>query len=132
MITKKSCILVVCLLLLTTLLLCIIHVIPNGLGGIKPIFAYIFFSLDRGVYTSPCGTSLVRVVSNDAGAMHSGHFLTWVLEQHWWGEQVVARGFLESSRGPVPLVWLDETSFSITFAKNRYGDDLETVVVQLR
>ena len=132
MIAAKWRILFACLLLLAALSLCIRHVIPSGLGGMKQIIPYLFFSVDRGRYTSPAGTLQVRVISNDAGAAHSGHFPTWVIVQHWWGKEVVAKGYLESSRGSVPLVWLDETSFSIKFAQNRHGGDKETVEVQLR
>jgi hypothetical protein len=127
----KRWISVACLLLFAALLLYIIQVIPTGLGGIKQIIPYLLFSVDRGVFTSPAQTSQVRVVSNDAGAMHSGKFWTWVLMQHWWGKQVVAMGYLESSHDPVPLAWIDETSFAITFSKNRYGNEKETVEVQL-
>lgn len=131
MIRAKWWILIAGLVLLVAHLLCVWCEIPSGLGGMKQIIPYLFFSVDRGTSASPGGTSEVRVISNDAGAMHSGCFWTWVVVQHWWGKQVVAKGYLDSSQGPVPLVWLDETSFSITFVKSRYSRDNETVDVRL-
>lgn len=132
MITAKRTFLIACVLLLVGFSVCIGHLIPSGLGGIKQVIPYLLFSIDRGAYMSPGGTSKVRVVSNDAGAAHSGNFPTWVILQHWWGKQVVAKGYMESPRGVVPAVWLDETTFSITFVKNRHGGDNETVTVRLR
>jgi hypothetical protein len=109
-----------------------VNVVPWGLGGVRQIVPYLCFSHARGTLCSPGGASAVAVVTNDAGAAHSGSFPSWVIVRHWWGKEVVARGYLKESEGPVPLVWTSETSFRLTFAKQRYGDDEEVVEVQLR
>lgn len=123
---------ITCVLLIVGSCLGFRQLVPSGLGGAKHIMPYLCFSYDRGAFKSPGGTSQVRIVSNDGGATHSGHFPSWVIVDHWWGKEVVAKGYLESSQGPVPLVWLDETSFTINFYKERHGDETETIKINLQ
>lgn len=63
--------------------------------------------------------------------MHTqASFPTWVLLQHWWGKEVIAFGNLEESNGSVPIKWLSEKSFSITFIRNKInGDDENDILV---
>lgn len=64
---------------------------------------------DRGpTLSSPSGARTVHVYFNDAGAMHSGNHMTWVVEDHLlFGPTVVAKGMLNWSirngDEPVPL-----------------------------
>lgn len=56
--------------------------------------------------TSPNGASY-RVFVNDAGAMHSGNYWTWVVGHHWLtGRYVVTEGYIstEYSTGDSDLV----------------------------
>jgi hypothetical protein len=111
--------------------LIIMWIVPSGIGGIKQILPYLFFSHCRGHYESPGGTSDVVVVTNDAGAMHSGNFPTWIMVEKWSGKCVVAKGYLRDSRGPVPLEWVTETTFTVTFCAGRYDNDNVSVDVRL-
>jgi len=104
--------------------------IPWGVGGIRQVGPYLWFAHVRGSFSSPGGTSTVVVVTNDAGAAHSGNFPSWLVVQRWWGKEVVAKGYLQDSRGPVPLVWTGENSLRITFMKTRHGDEEEAMEVR--
>ena len=82
--------------------------------------------VDGPVLESPDGQRVVRVYFNDAGAMHSGHHWTWVVEQSWLsGRQVVAQGFLGAdvavSGAPIPIQWGPNNEISVTFLPKRYG-----------
>jgi hypothetical protein len=87
--------------------------------------------VDRGRIYSPGKESYVAVFSHDGGALHSGNFLTYLIAHRWWGKEVVASGYLGSSRGDVPLKWQDETTFSITFKKSKNGREEATITVNL-
>ena len=108
------------------------HAVPFGPGQWRDILPYYLFSLDRGEFVSPGGAWRVWVVSNDAGAMHNGNFPTWVIVRRWWGKQVVAEGYLDESRGPVPIRWTSETAFEIGFVAGRHSSVVSTVRVDLR
>ena len=128
---KKRIIIVSCFAFAAVLLLAVRQIVPSGLGGMKQIIPYLFFSQSTGMFASPSGSSRVEVVSNDAGAAHSGHFPTWVIVRHWWGKEVVAKGYLKSSQGDVPITWSSERSFTIVFSKQRHGDEEDSVRVDL-
>lgn len=128
---KKRLLVIGSLVLTAMLLVSVRHVLPSGLGGMKQVVPYVFFSQSRGVFTSPSGTHRVEVITNDAGAAHSGSFPTWVIVRRWWGKEVVAKGYLKVSQGDVPIVWSGEKSFTIMFAKQRYADEEEAIGVEL-
>ena len=123
--------LVVASLIALLIWICFRHRIPSGVGGIRSAISYLFFAIDRGAVASPRGTSRVNVYSYDAGAAHSGWFWTEVIATRWWGREVVARGYLPTSRGNTSLKWENETTFSIPFRKQRYGDYEEVASVDL-
>ncbi len=129
---RKKRIIICCLGLVGAFLLFARQIVPSGLGGMKQIIPYLFFSQSRGVFVPPGGTSRVEVVTNDAGAAHSGHFPTWVVREHWYGDEVVAKGYLEESQGPFPLKWTGPRTFTIGFVKGRYDDTPAPQLVTLR
>jgi len=96
------------------------QLIPTGLGGCGHVVPFLFFSEKRGEFESPGGEITLVVYTNDAGAAHSGNFPTWVVREHWYGDEVVAKGYLGESRGPVPLTWTTPRSARIVFVKARY------------
>lgn len=101
------------------------QLVPTGLGGLKQVIPFLFFSEKRVEVTSPDGEITLVVYTNDAGAAHSGWFPTWVVRKHWYGDEVVAKGYLQESRGPVPLTWTTPRSAVIVFMKGRYDDTPE-------
>jgi len=122
------------LVICVTALVSFRHVIPSGIGGANALIPYLAASHDRGTFTSPGGTSSVEVVTNDGGAMQTeDKYASWGIVRRWSGKEVVARGYLRESYGPVPLKWLSETKFSITFVtdKDEYEYTDATVVVDL-
>ena len=113
------------MILMAVVLLGIVGVrqlIPSGLGGMRQVVPFLFFSEKRATYTSPNNNITVAVYSNDAGAAHSGMFPTWVIMEHWYGDEVIAKGYLSSSRDTVPLVWTGPRTITIRFAKDRYDE----------
>ena len=98
------------------------QMVPTGLGGIRQVVPFLCFSQERGKFQSPDGETTLVVYTNDAGAGHSGLFPSWVMQEHWYGDSVVAKGYLEESRGPVPLKWTGSRTFTIGFMKGRYDD----------
>ena len=98
------------------------QLIPTGLGGLRQVVPFLFFSEKRGEYKSPDGEITLVVYTNNAGAAHSGSFPTWVVREHWYGDKVVTKGYLARSHGPVPLTWTTPRSASIVFVKGRYDD----------
>jgi len=108
------------------------QLIPSGLGGIQQVVPFLFFSESRGDFVSPSGDITLTVYTNDAGAGHSGLFPTWVIRKHWYGDEVVARGYLEDSQGPVPLAWTGPRTVNIRFVKGRYDDTPYPQTVTLR
>lgn len=94
--------------------------IPTGLGGMRQIIPFLFFSEEAARFTSADGDIVLIVYVNDAGAAHSGQFPTWIVQRHWYGGTVVARGYLEHPRDRVPLTWLGPREFRIEFRKDRY------------
>jgi hypothetical protein len=104
------------------------HIVPSGLGGVTP---YLVASANRGDFVSPGNSHTVTVYSNDAGAAHSGHFWTWVVEREWHGLVVVAKGYLDESTGPVPLRWKSQNSFVIDFVAGRYDGTTAPMEVDL-
>jgi len=98
------------------------HIVPIGLESGDAI-AFVFFAQNRGTYSSPDGRSRITVYTADAGAAHSGAFWSWVVRRHWYGAQVVAAGYLEKSRGPVPFKWTGSGTAIVTFVKGRHDHD---------
>lgn len=107
------------------------QLIPSGLGGLKQIAPFLFFSINRGTFNSPDGEITLVVYSNDAGAAHSGAFPTWVVQKHWYGDEVVAKGYMAESHGLIPLTWISSRSVKIIFVKGRYDDTPEPKTIEL-
>ena len=128
---KRRIIVICSLALIVSIVLSMWQIVPSGLGGIRAVVPYLWFSQSRGLFTSPSSTSRVEMVTNDAGAAHSGNFATWVIVRHWWGKEVVAKGYLGSSEGDVPISWSGEKSFTITFLKSWRSEEEEVVRVDL-
>jgi hypothetical protein len=72
------------------------------------------------------------VYFNDAGAMHSGYFWTWVVR----GNRVIAEGYSDTEvcigAVPFPLEWIDDRTLAVTFLSERYGGTTRTVTVKLK
>jgi hypothetical protein len=98
------------------------QVVPWGLR-LRSVEPFLFWSRDLGTFRSPCGTSQVRVVVNDAGAMHSGNHWTWVLAPSPLGSRVVAEGYLgsDAAGGQPPLRWVSEREVEVTFLQGRHS-----------
>lgn len=67
---------------------------------------FVDYSHELPLITSPKGKSY-QVFANDAGAMHSGNYWTWVIDSHWLaGRYVVTEGYITSeySTGDSDLV----------------------------
>jgi hypothetical protein len=80
---------------------------------------------------SPKGDWKLRVRFNDAGAMHSGNFWTWVIAKDRYGwEYVIAEGYSDSSvrygEQALPVHWLDDGAFEIKFVDGRYSGTYRT------
>jgi len=116
---KKIHVFFLLIILLLTMYIIIRSAVPFGIGGFKQIIAYNFFSRYRGKYVSPDGSKEIIVVTNDGGAMHSGNFPTWIIAQHWWGKNVVTKGYLRNQDGDVPISWIGPRTFKIIFAESR-------------
>jgi hypothetical protein len=84
---------------------------------------FYFNSRDLGTFPSPEGTNEVKVIVNDAGAVHAGHHWTWVLKcSRLGGKRVVAEGYLDyvdTRRGTLPLRWLSEGEIEVRFRQGR-------------
>ena len=98
------------------------QIVPAGLGGIRQVVPFLCFSQGRGKFQSPDGEITLIVYTNDAGAGHSGLFPSWIVQEHWYGDSLVAKGYLEESRGSVPLEWTGPRTFTIEFVRGRYDD----------
>jgi hypothetical protein len=106
-------------------------VVPSG-AGFTP---YACYSVVKGVYSSPRGRHHLRVVYNDAGAMHSGNHWTWLVTDHWFtGKRVVAQGYRSAPEiwaEPFEINWVDDDTFGVSFLTKRYGEETRTVQVTL-
>jgi hypothetical protein len=85
---------------------------------------------------SPDGRRVVQVVFNDAGAMHSGNFGTWLIVDDWLtGKRVVAEGYSDSNvryrKIPFPLRWIDDRTISVVFKTKRRESTERNSVVSL-
>jgi len=49
-----------------------------------------------------------------------------------YGREVVAKGYLKSPQGPVPITWIDAHTFRIEFMEDRYGEALAPQTVNLK
>ena len=95
------------------------HLVPWGMDH-NSWEAFNRAGIDQGWRVSPGGSRRVRVVVNDAGGMHSGRFYVWILAPNLlWGDRVVAAGYVDDSRAPVTVRWLDETSFEVKFYRRK-------------
>jgi hypothetical protein len=99
-----------------------LQVVPAGLR-LRSLEPYFFWSRDLGVFPSPGGTNEVRVVVNDAGAMHSGNHWIWVVKSPAGSRQrIVAEGYVlydETSRETLPLRWVSENEIEVSFRTGR-------------
>jgi hypothetical protein len=107
-------------------------VVPSG-ASFTP---YTCYSVVKGVYSSPGGRHRVRVVYNDAGAMHSGNHWTWLVTDHWLtGKRVVAQGYRSAPEiwaEPFEINWVDEDTCVVSFLTKRHGGESRTVQVTLQ
>ena len=88
---------------------------------------------------SPDGDAKLQVWFNDAGAAHSGNHWTWLVKDNpLFGKSVVAQGYtgaeqaVSGSGEPIPVDWIDNTSFSISFLSGRYTSAQEKRIVKLK
>lgn len=73
--------------------------------------------------TAPNGKTY-EVVVNDAGALHSGNYWTWVIDSHWLtGRYVATEGYLTSEYAtgdrPLTVEWNGNVP-KLPFKKERY------------
>lgn len=97
------------------------RVVPWG-ASVQP---FLLASHSGGTLNSPDNQRELKVYFNDAGAMHSGNFWVWVVEDDWLlGPRVVNEGYLlqEHSNGtqPIPITWSAGNNFTIDFRPGRY------------
>jgi len=98
---------------------------------------FVMARVEGPVIKNPDGTVKLQVWFNDAGAAHSGNHWTWLVRNHGlWGKRVVAQGYLGAEQAvfsePIPLRWIDNASFSVTFINERYGDAQKKEIVKLK
>ena len=121
---KRLCLLLLCGCLSLAVLLRAYHqVIPWG----APFLPYLVYSARGPVLLSPDGRVPLQVVFNDAGAAHSGHHWTWIVEDSWiLGHRVVAEGYSDArfavEGDPFPAVWVAPEELAVEFLSVRYGD----------
>ena len=85
--------------------------------------AYIMARIDGGTITSPNGKKYA-IQFNDAGAMHSGHHWTWVIDYHWLtGMNVKTAGYLGAEyavgQEQIPIEWSGDDPI-LPFKNGRY------------
>ena len=85
--------------------------------------AYIMARVDGGTITSPNGYEY-SVHFNDAGAMHSGHHWTWLIDYSWiTGLHVKTAGYLGAEYAVdgerIPIEW-DGDNPVLPFENGRY------------
>jgi hypothetical protein len=108
------------------------HAMPAG----AEFYPFWYASLEGPRLYSPDGRRVVQVVFNDAGAMHSGNFWTWLIVEDWLtGKRVVAEGYSVSDvryrRVPFPLRWIDDRTISVVFRTRRRESMERNSVVRL-
>jgi hypothetical protein len=110
------------------------RVVPAGLR-LRSVEPYFTASRDLGAFPSPEGTREVRVVVNDAGAMHSGNHWVWVLAPtSLGGQRIVAEGYVpfeETRRETLPLRWLSDSTISLSFRQGRRSAAVVTRTVSV-
>lgn len=121
----------VSIIAITVAIIAIKQVLPAGLGGVRQVVPFLFFSQEVARYPSPDGRDVIIVYVNDAGASHSGWFPAWIVQARWHGDRVVAKGYLRDSQGPVPLVWTGPRTFMIEFMKGRHDNSAFSELVEL-
>jgi hypothetical protein len=120
------------LILCATVLRVYHHFVPWHVS----LIPYTLASVSGPKATSPDGRVSLSIVVNDAGAMHSGCFWTWIIDDSWfWGRYVVAEGYLRDNvafeEQKLPLVWMTNKSFKVRFCSDRAGYAEEVVEVRL-
>jgi hypothetical protein len=94
--------------------------IPSGLSG-WTYESYLFWSEDRAEFTSPDGEIALVVRVWDGGATDGGNRPTAVIQQRWWGDKVVAKGYLLDLGHDIHLTWIDSRTFTINFVDSKKG-----------
>lgn len=93
--------------------------VPRGVSFIS----FTGYSRQLPSITSPNGKTY-QVFVNDAGAMHSGNYWTWVIDNHLLtGRYVVSEGYITSEYSTVDsdlIVEWDGDIPNIPFEKGRY------------
>lgn len=107
-------------------------IVPSG-ASFTP---FVMARVEGPVVESPDGSTKLQVWFNDAGAAHSGNHWTWIVKDHFiFGKKVIAQGYLGAEQAvsgePLPLSWIDNSSFSVAFLNERYGDAQNKELVKL-
>jgi hypothetical protein len=106
----------------------VLYIVPVGLP-VGRYEAFFFWSTNHGVMTSPGGSSTIRVVVNDAGAMHSGNHWMWVLGKTFVGrEKVLGEGYIDNIEyvraRSIPVRWVSENEIEVEFCVSRRSSEL--------
>jgi hypothetical protein len=100
------------------------QIVPAGLR-LRSVEPFFFWSHDLGTFPSPASSREVRIVVNDAGAMHSGNHWVWVVAYSpLWGKRIFAEGYVEHDETSVEslrLRWLSENEIAVTFRQGRHS-----------
>lgn len=108
-------------------------VVPSGASFTPFVMARV-----KGPFVeSPDQSTKLQIWFNDAGAAHSGNHWTWIVQDHFiFGKRVVAQGYLGPEQAvsgePLPLSWIDNSSFSVVLLNERYGDASRKELVRLK
>ena len=108
------------------------QVVPAGLR-LRSVEPFYLWSRDLGTFPSPEGGSEVRILVNDAGAMHSGNHWAWIVQSSpLKGQRILAQGyvaFADSNRERFPLRWVSESQVEVTFCKGRRSAEQVTHIL---
>jgi hypothetical protein len=105
----------------------VLYIVPVGLP-VGRYEAFFLWSTNHGVMTSPGGSSTIRVVVNDAGAMHSGNHWMWILGRTFVGrEKVLGEGYIDNIEyvraRSIPVRWVSENEIEVDFCMSRKSSE---------
>lgn len=106
---------------------CVFQVIPRGLP-IRSYVAYFLWSYNHGYFYSPERSNRIRIVVNDAGALHSGRHCMWIIAHSWvTGDAIIAEGYIANHKdildGKIPVTWISETEIELECFAARHGPE---------
>jgi hypothetical protein len=109
------------------------HLVPSG-TDFYPYWALLDPIVEGPKLISPPGRRVIHVMLNDAGAVHSGNFWTWLIVDDWLtGKRVIAEGYslpdVRYQTVPFPLRWLDDRTITVAFAAGRHENTLRNPVL---